>query len=39
MAKALGGDSILMSSTITLQTITGVFYLPGLLILVASFTT
>ena len=38
MAKALGGDSSLMASTITLQTITGVFYLPGLLFLITSFT-
>lgn len=38
MAKALGGDSSLMASTIALQTITGVFYLPGLLFLITSFT-
>ncbi len=37
MAQALGGDSSLMASTITLQTIAGMFYLPGLLLLITSF--
>jgi predicted permease len=38
MAQALGGDHTLMASTITLQTIAGMLYLPGVLILVTSFT-
>lgn len=38
MAQALGGDSSVMASTITLQTIAGIFYLPGLLFLITSFT-
>lgn len=37
MAQALGGDSSLMASTIALQTIAGVLYLPGLLFLITSF--
>ncbi|WP_457962203.1 AEC family transporter [Arthrobacter sp. D1-29] len=38
MAQALGGDSTLMASTVTLQTIAGVVYLPGLLLLITSCT-
>ena len=38
MAQALGGDSSLMASTITLQTIAGMVYLPALLLLIHSLT-
>lgn len=38
MAQTLGGDSSLMASTITLQTIAGTFYLPALLLLIPSLT-
>jgi len=34
MARALGGDARLMASTITLQTVAGVFYLPVVLLAV-----
>lgn len=38
MAQALGGDSPLMASTITVQTIIGTVYLPVLLLLIPSLT-
>jgi malonate transporter len=38
MAQALGGDSCLMASTITLQTIAGALYLPALLLCIPSLT-
>lgn len=37
MAQALGGDSSLMASTIAMQTLAGVLYLPGLLFLITGF--
>lgn len=38
MARALGGDSRLMASTITLQTVAGVAYLPLVFLVIARVT-
>ncbi|TYD00687.1 AEC family transporter [Arthrobacter echini] len=38
MARALGGDARLMASTITLQTVAGVLYLPAVFLVLARFT-
>ncbi|MHA7179819.1 AEC family transporter [Arthrobacter sp. MDB2-24] len=38
MARALGGDSRLMASTITLQTVAGVLYLPVVLLVIQVLT-
>jgi malonate transporter len=38
MARALGGDSRLMASTITLQTVVGVLYLPLVFVVIRALT-
>ncbi|MFJ6003350.1 AEC family transporter [Arthrobacter sp. NPDC092385] len=38
MARALGGDSRLMASTITLQTVAGVLYLPFVFLVIRALT-
>ena len=38
MARALGGDSRLMASTITVQTVAGVLYLPVVFLVIRVFT-
>lgn len=38
MARALGGDSRLMASIITLQTVAGILYLPVVFLVIRAFT-